>query len=113
MCRASNIAGHSEVDLTLRVLVPPRIDKSNLVNNPLAILGKEIFLECPASGIPQPEISWRRENSTLTGQEEGFVIREVIGSLLATHFDHSNLGQPVSRDQGRHIVASGKVFVRG
>uniref|UniRef100_A0A183BU16 Hemicentin-1 n=1 Tax=Globodera pallida TaxID=36090 RepID=A0A183BU16_GLOPA len=65
VCRASNLAGHTEADLSLRVLIPPRIDKSNMVNNPLAILGKEIFMECPAFGIPQPTIIWKKGEAKL------------------------------------------------
>ena len=38
--------------MMLRVLVPPEIDKSNIIGNPLAILNKTISLECPATGIP-------------------------------------------------------------
>jgi hemicentin len=78
VCRASNVAGHSEVDLSLRVLVPPQIDESNLVHNPLAILGKEIFLECPASGIPQPTVTWQREGEPI--QPDGrFSLQQVCG----------------------------------
>uniref|UniRef100_A0A915CWE3 Uncharacterized protein n=1 Tax=Ditylenchus dipsaci TaxID=166011 RepID=A0A915CWE3_9BILA len=60
-CKATNIAGSTDIDLILKVLVPPTIDKSNLISNPLAIFGREIFLECPASGIPQPTILWTRD----------------------------------------------------
>lgn len=70
VCRASNVAGQSEVDLALRVLIPPRIDKSNLVNNPLAILGKEVFLECPVTGIPQPSVTWLRNGHAIGIDEE-------------------------------------------
>ena len=65
VCRASNVAGDSEIDLNLRVMVPPRIDKSNVVNNPLAIIDKEIFLECPVSGIPQPNVIWQRDGKVI------------------------------------------------
>jgi hemicentin len=37
-CVATNEAGSSELDLLLRVLVPPQIDRSNLVKNPLVLV---------------------------------------------------------------------------
>ncbi|TKR80918.1 hypothetical protein L596_014894 [Steinernema carpocapsae] len=61
-CRASNEAGSTEVHLILKVLVPPEIDKSNIIQNPLAIVGRSISLECPVKGIPQPTILWMRDN---------------------------------------------------
>ncbi|KHJ98437.1 hypothetical protein OESDEN_01578 [Oesophagostomum dentatum] len=33
------------------VLVPPKIDKSNIIGNPLAIVERNIYLECPVSGL--------------------------------------------------------------
>ncbi|KAK0404394.1 hypothetical protein QR680_017436 [Steinernema hermaphroditum] len=60
-CRASNEAGSTKVPLLLKVLVPPEIDKSNIIQNPLAILGRSISLECPVRGIPQPSVLWTRD----------------------------------------------------
>lgn len=65
ICRATNVAGITDIDLSLKIIVPPRIDKSNLINNPLAIFDREIFLECPASGIPQPTILWYRDGQPI------------------------------------------------
>lgn len=59
------MAGTTDIDLSLKIIVPPRIDKSNLINNPLAIFNREIFLECPASGIPQPSILWYRDGQPI------------------------------------------------
>uniref|UniRef100_A0A1I7X4Q6 Hemicentin-1 n=1 Tax=Heterorhabditis bacteriophora TaxID=37862 RepID=A0A1I7X4Q6_HETBA len=61
MCKASNEAGSSDIDLILKVLVPPKIDKSNIIGNPLAIVERNIYLECPVSGIPQPTVSWTKD----------------------------------------------------
>ncbi|KHJ86279.1 immunoglobulin I-set domain protein [Oesophagostomum dentatum] len=60
-CKASNEAGSSDIDLILKVLVPPKIDKSNIIGNPLAIVERNIYLECPVSGIPQPTVSWTKD----------------------------------------------------
>lgn len=75
-CKASNEAGSSDIDLILKVslflgsqqkcalqppfycklqvLVPPKIDKSNIIGNPLAIVDRNIYLECPVSGNTHP-----------------------------------------------------------
>uniref|UniRef100_A0A1I7U001 Immunoglobulin I-set domain protein n=1 Tax=Caenorhabditis tropicalis TaxID=1561998 RepID=A0A1I7U001_9PELO len=65
VCRASNEAGSSDIDLLLRILVPPRIDKSNIIGNPLAIVARNIYLECPVSGIPQPEVLWAKDGQLI------------------------------------------------
>jgi hypothetical protein len=44
------------------VYVPPSIDKSNLISNPLGILGKDLWMDCPTSGVPEPVITWKRRN---------------------------------------------------
>ncbi|CAJ0933472.1 unnamed protein product, partial [Mesorhabditis belari] len=58
VCRATNEAGSSDIDLILKVLIPPKIDRSNIIGNPLAIVNKSIVLECPVNGIPQPSVIW-------------------------------------------------------
>ena len=59
-CNATNVAGTTDIDVFLKVYVAPTIDESNLIENPLAVLGKSIYLECPADGIPQPTVTWMR-----------------------------------------------------
>ncbi|XP_052503745.1 LOW QUALITY PROTEIN: hemicentin-2 [Budorcas taxicolor] len=55
-CVASNLAGESRREVTLRVLVPPNIEPG-LVNK--AVLeNASVTLECLASGVPSPDISW-------------------------------------------------------
>lgn len=60
-CKASNEAGSTDVDLILKVLVPPTIDESNIIGNPLAVAKKPFHLECPVSGIPQPHVAWSKD----------------------------------------------------
>ncbi|VDD91211.1 unnamed protein product [Enterobius vermicularis] len=64
-CKAINEAGSAQVDMQLKVLVPPVIDKSNVIGNPLANAGSSIFLECPVSGIPPPTVKWFREGDEI------------------------------------------------
>uniref|UniRef100_A0A0N5BTT6 Down syndrome cell adhesion molecule-like protein Dscam2 n=1 Tax=Strongyloides papillosus TaxID=174720 RepID=A0A0N5BTT6_STREA len=72
-CEVSNEAGEAEIDINLKVLIPPKIDKSNLIQNPLAILNKTISLECPASGIPQPTVTWLRDGVNIDFEMDKYV----------------------------------------
>ncbi|KAI1722964.1 immunoglobulin i-set domain-containing protein [Ditylenchus destructor] len=95
-CKATNIAGSTDIDLILKVLVPPHIDKSNLINNPLGIFGKEIFLECPASGIPQPTIIWTRDGTPINfeNSEEGkYSLHQGNQSFSIAKIDASDQGR--------------------
>ncbi|VDM97478.1 unnamed protein product, partial [Onchocerca ochengi] len=38
-CKTENEAGSADIDLILKVLVPPSIDTSNIIGNPLAVAG--------------------------------------------------------------------------
>uniref|UniRef100_A0A914ZCP1 Ig-like domain-containing protein n=1 Tax=Panagrolaimus superbus TaxID=310955 RepID=A0A914ZCP1_9BILA len=64
-CEAENQAGKTEAEVFLKVYVAPTIDDSNLIENPLAVLGKAIYLECPVDGIPQPIITWLKNGKPL------------------------------------------------
>ncbi|KAM5259263.1 hemicentin-2 isoform 1-T1 [Hipposideros larvatus] len=55
-CAATNLAGESKRDVVLKVMVPPNIEPG-LVNK--AVLeNASVTLECLASGVPSPAISW-------------------------------------------------------
>ncbi|EYB86274.1 hypothetical protein Y032_0282g1279 [Ancylostoma ceylanicum] len=75
-CKASNEAGSSDIDLILKVLVPPKIDKSNIIGNPLAIVERNIYLECPVSGIPQPTVSWTKDGNPVDVSDSRIVFAQ-------------------------------------
>ncbi|KAL3079001.1 hypothetical protein niasHS_014783 [Heterodera schachtii] len=104
-CRATNLAGHSEADLNLRILIPPRIDKSNMVNNPLALLGKKISMECPAFGIPEPTITWRKGESTLVDEGQQRIVLEqgnqTLGIRRVTLSDRGKFSCEVANKVGK------------
>ncbi|KAK6759923.1 hypothetical protein RB195_021467 [Necator americanus] len=75
-CKASNEAGSSDIDLILKVLVPPKIDKSNIIGNPLAIVERNIYLECPVSGIPQPTVSWIKDGNPVDVNDSRIVFAQ-------------------------------------
>ncbi|XP_072488821.1 hemicentin-2 isoform X7 [Notamacropus eugenii] len=57
-CMATNLAGEAKRDVVLKVMVPPNIEPG-LVNK--AVLeNTSVSLECLASGVPTPRISWYR-----------------------------------------------------
>lgn len=60
-CKATNVAGTTDVPIILHVLILPKIDKSNIIGNPLAIVNRTISLECPATGVPQPVVKWLKD----------------------------------------------------
>ncbi|CAO4383374.1 unnamed protein product [Caenorhabditis nigoni] len=72
-CRASNEAGSSDIEVILRILVPPRIDKSNIIGNPLAIVARNIYLECPVTGIPQPEVYWTKDGRDINATDSRII----------------------------------------
>ncbi|KAL3989826.1 Immunoglobulin I-set domain family protein [Acanthocheilonema viteae] len=75
-CKTKNEAGSADIDLTLKVLVPPSIDTSNIIGNPLAVVGKSIYLECPVSGIPRPSVIWYKDGILLSTDNDRFVIEQ-------------------------------------
>ncbi|VDO96214.1 unnamed protein product [Heligmosomoides polygyrus] len=105
-CKASNEAGSSDIDLILKVslflgsqqkcalqppfycklqvLVPPKIDKSNIIGNPLAIVDRNIYLECPVSGIPQPTVSWMKDGLPINVSDSRIILAQVNDLLKLT-----------------------------
>lgn len=77
-CKATNVAGSTEIDLSLRVLIPPKIDESNMIHNPLAILGRTIYIECPVTGIPQPSVIWTRDGVPVNIRPEKYIVDQVF-----------------------------------
>uniref|UniRef100_A0A0R3RPN9 Ig-like domain-containing protein n=1 Tax=Elaeophora elaphi TaxID=1147741 RepID=A0A0R3RPN9_9BILA len=75
-CKTENEAGSADIDLTLKVLVPPSIDTSNIIGNPLAVVGKSIYLECPVSGIPHPSVIWYKDGVPISTNDDRFVIEQ-------------------------------------
>ncbi|XP_044055859.1 hemicentin-1 isoform X2 [Siniperca chuatsi] len=60
-CKAINIAGSTEKDFFLEVLVPPTIVGSGSPRDISAIVKQEISLECKVQGVPFPTIQWYKD----------------------------------------------------
>ncbi|XP_012876738.1 PREDICTED: hemicentin-2 [Dipodomys ordii] len=55
-CAASSLAGESKMDVALKVLVPPNIEPGPI--NKAVLENTSVTLECLASGVPPPDVSW-------------------------------------------------------
>ncbi|XP_047443825.1 hemicentin-1 isoform X2 [Mugil cephalus] len=60
-CKAINVAGSTEKDFYLDVLVPPTIDGSDSHRDVSAVLKQDVTLECRVQGIPFPTIQWYKD----------------------------------------------------
>jgi hemicentin len=61
-CVAKNTAGMIEREYNLHVWIPARIDSSDTISNPEVIVNQTIILHCPASGVPEPDVEWFRDD---------------------------------------------------
>jgi hemicentin len=65
-CVARNIAGERDRDYNVDVYVPPKIDESLVpLYNLSVITGRPVAIDCPADGIPPPEITWFKDGVEL------------------------------------------------
>ncbi|XP_027279680.1 hemicentin-2 isoform X2 [Cricetulus griseus] len=65
-CVATNLAGESKKDVTLRVLVPPNIEPGPV--NKAVLENASVTLECLASGVPSPDVSWFKGHQPISAQ---------------------------------------------
>lgn len=102
-CQASNEAGTSNIDLLLKVYVPPRIDTSNIVGSPLGIMGRKIYLECPILiGIPHPSVTWTKDGKPIDLSDSRLILAQVcfpfrcfLKFLLRTTRHSESKGSPL------------------
>ncbi|KAK0141478.1 Hemicentin-1 [Merluccius polli] len=60
-CKAINIAGSTDKDFFLDVLVPPSIIGTASPKDLSGVLNQEILLECKVKGLPFPTIQWYKD----------------------------------------------------
>ncbi|XP_034025662.1 LOW QUALITY PROTEIN: hemicentin-1 [Thalassophryne amazonica] len=81
-CVAKNNEGQTQKDYTLSVQVPPTILDAEHSSDLSALIGDEIILECRATGVPQPRLSWLKDGVTLEGSDVNNIDITPDGSTL-------------------------------
>ncbi|XP_069497466.1 hemicentin-1 isoform X2 [Ambystoma mexicanum] len=72
-CEATNIAGKTEKNYNVNVWVPPSIRGSETLSRLTAIEGSLVSLICESSGIPPPDLAWKKNGSLLITDPTGRV----------------------------------------
>ncbi|KAI5614770.1 hemicentin-1 isoform X1 [Silurus asotus] len=93
-CKAINVAGSTEKDFHLDILVPPSIIGSGGSRDLYAVLNQEISLVCKVKGVPFPTIQWYKDRKLLFLGDPNF---EVLDHGQVLKIKSSRLG-----DQARY-----------
>ncbi|KAL1775484.1 hemicentin-1 isoform X4 [Sigmodon hispidus] len=72
-CEATNVAGKTEKNYNVNIWVPPSIYGSDEVVQLTAIEGNLITLLCESSGIPPPNLTWKKKGSLVLADSAGRV----------------------------------------
>ncbi|KAK6167247.1 hypothetical protein SNE40_021325 [Patella caerulea] len=64
-CLSRNRAGEDSVDFSLNVFVPPSIDSQGINRKPKVVANNSITIDCPASGVPPPKITWYKNSQVI------------------------------------------------
>ncbi|XP_055367591.1 hemicentin-1 [Betta splendens] len=81
-CVVKNSEGRTQKDYRLSVQVSPTILNSNHPSDVSAPMGEELSLECRATGIPTPRLSWLRDGVALVGSDTRHITMTPDGSTL-------------------------------
>lgn len=66
LCVAQNNMGEDYVQLRVEVLTrPAKIDRKQQQSNQEVVHGEDLKVDCVASGLPNPEISWVLPDGTM------------------------------------------------
>ncbi|KAJ1172187.1 hypothetical protein NDU88_004037, partial [Pleurodeles waltl] len=72
-CEATNIAGKTEKNYNVNIWVPPSLRGSEETARLTVIEGSFVSLVCESSGIPPPELTWKKNGSVLMVDATGRV----------------------------------------
>ena len=73
-CVAESVAGKTDKNYTVEVLVPPEIRDSIGVKHPSVISNDSIELDCTVLGVPTPVVTWYRDSKPLNSSDARFQI---------------------------------------
>ncbi|KAL2089466.1 hypothetical protein ACEWY4_014154 [Coilia grayii] len=79
-CVAISVAGTTELTHTLQVYVPPSISSEGGVVS--VVVNEPVRLECEATGVPTPSLTWLKDGSPVTSLAQGLQVLSA-GKLLA------------------------------
>lgn len=74
-CYAKNDAGSARINYRLEVLVPPEIIMLEKDKNRTVVENATIALSCPATGKPEPSITWYKDGEQITPENVTSKIR--------------------------------------
>jgi len=88
---------HVSVSLSVCVcLVPPRIDLSLASRSNLSVIvGRSISVDCPVTGIPQPNLVWTKDGRLLSASQDDDI--RVVSRGQRLEVNRADLG-----DAGRY-----------
>ncbi|XP_052593110.1 hemicentin-1 isoform X2 [Peromyscus californicus insignis] len=72
-CEATNVAGKTEKNYNVNIWVPPSIYGSDELVQLTAIEGNLVTLLCESSGIPPPNLTWKKKGSLVLADSVGRV----------------------------------------
>ncbi|XP_011902754.1 PREDICTED: hemicentin-1 isoform X2 [Cercocebus atys] len=72
-CEATNVAGKTEKNYNVNIWVPPNIGGSDELTQLTVIEGNLISLLCESSGIPPPNLIWKKKGSPVLTDSVGRV----------------------------------------
>ncbi|KAL8608110.1 hypothetical protein ACOMHN_016565 [Nucella lapillus] len=84
-CLASNPAGEAEDTFELDVQVPPTIPSDGLELHPRVIENSTVFIDCPAIGVPDPQVLWFHNNQPIDMESANHVQLTNGGRRLEIH----------------------------
>eukprot|EP00794_Sanderia_malayensis_P015668 gene15668-17248_t len=103
VCKASNKAGHVKAERKLLVAIPPvlKIQPDDSYN---VFEGDELRLECYATGIPTPIVTWKH-NGKLLDTKGVLFIKEVQQR-------HNGTYKCIARNEGGKVAATTNVLIK-
>nr|XP_061790885.1 hemicentin-1-like [Nerophis lumbriciformis] len=109
-CIASNTAGQASRHINLKVLEPPQIKASGVPAEVSVIVNNVLELQCEASGIPPPTLTWLKDGRPLPQTDslrllqEGHVLRVASAQLEDTGRYSCLANSPAGDDDKEFVV---------
>uniref|UniRef100_A0A8D2KTM3 Hemicentin 1 n=1 Tax=Varanus komodoensis TaxID=61221 RepID=A0A8D2KTM3_VARKO len=92
VCVATSIAGEKEIKYDVEILVPPNMEGGNDSSDYIVILHSPLELDCPATGVPLPTITWLKNGQPIEGGV-GYKLLLNGHKLLLSRADVSDTGR--------------------